>query len=318
MSATVDKKASDRSVVPATSSEPVVTDPVNESASLSGQFRDMLDLCQMLSLVYFLLHTPLFWYARGPLSAFALGGICSRKLRNHPVTWLGIAASILGAVILNWFSSDNHKYVGMYWAITMACVCWEREHKRVVLARSAGWIIGLCMFFATLWKFVSPTYLSNDFFEFTMLTDDRFSTFLATVTPLKIEALDRNLDLYVSMLGGSSPPGTKVELAYAPTLTLVAYLCTYWTIIIEGLIALLFMAPDSPRIRHCRNVGLIAFGATTYFLAPVPGFGCLLMLMGMAQTRSDETLYFKLYLVLFIVIQSAPFGVRSLWQFVAT
>lgn len=277
----------------------------------------LVDTCCILSLAYFMLHCPNFWYSAGPVFAFALPALVSPGLRAKPWMWLAIAASLVLGVAPNWFEADNHKYVSIYWAIALACARWVTSSQGEVLACNARFLLAGCMFFATLWKAISPTYLSGEFFEFSLLTDGRFATFLNTMTPLDAEVIESNHKAYNAVRSGLHPPGSYVELGFAPSVATIALLCTYWTIMIEGLLALVFLLPASRVPTWLRDGSLIAFGATTYFLAPVPGFGCLLMLMGMAQSKSTHTRLFKTYFFLFVLIQAAPNGVRAIWQFLA-
>lgn len=288
--------------------------PVGEADQDDG----LIDAVSILSLVYYLLHAPTFWYSAGPVAAFALPAILFPKVRTNPWIWVGIALSLAAGVIPNWFEADNHKYVAIYWSLALACVYWARSETQLVLATNARLLLGGCMFFATLWKVLSPTYLSGEFFEFTLLTDDRFSTFLDTVTSLDAEAIDQNHKTYDFVRSGNAPPGSAVEFRFSPGVSTIAMLCTYWTILIEGLLAAVFLMPTGNWVTRLRHGSLIAFGATTYFLAPVPGFGCLLMLMGMSQSPAIGSSLYRVYFALFVVVQAAPDGVRAIWQFLAT
>lgn len=278
----------------------------------------LIDACSLLSLVYFLLHCPKFWYAAGPVSALAIPALLFPGFRGKPWPWLGIAASVGLGVALNWFAADNHKYLSIYWALALACVHWSSAAKQPwVLATNARWLVAGCMLFATFWKLLSPTYLSGEFFEFTLLTDARFEAFLNTSTALDAEAIENNHTIYKKVRNGIAPPGQPSPLDIAPRVPLIAKLCTYWTIFIEGLIATVFLLPVSPSKAWVRHGPLIGFGATTYFMAPVPGFGCLLMLMGMSQANDTGSKLFRTYFCLFVLIQAAPIGVLSVWRFLA-
>ena len=50
---------------------------------------------------------------------------------------------------------------------------------------------------------------------------------------------------------------------------------------------------------HLRHVLLITFGVATYAVAPVAGFGWLLMVMGLAQCGPDQRQFRLAYLVTF-------------------
>ena len=60
-----------------------------------------------------------------------------------------------------------------------------------------------------------------------------------------------------------------VELGGSERVALLACFLTWWTVLIEGLLGLLFLLPVSKKINTVRNVLLILFAVTTYSVAPV-------------------------------------------------
>ncbi len=58
---------------------------------------------------------------------------------------------------------------------------------------------------------------------------------------------------------------------------------TWWTLAIEGLIALLFLWPGERWISAIRTFSILVFAATTYLVAPVLGFGWIVIVLGFAQ-----------------------------------
>jgi len=64
---------------------------------------------------------------------------------------------------------------------------------------------------------------------------------------------------------------------------------TWWTIIAEGALAVLFLWPwQHVVVRRLRNIGLMLFALSLYLIVPVLGFGNLFMVMGLAQCRPEE------------------------------
>ena len=62
---------------------------------------------------------------------------------------------------------------------------------------------------------------------------------------------------------------------------------SYWTILIEGLVAASFLLKMSRWLYQKRDWILIGFVITTYAVIPVLGFGALLMVMGLIQAKSN-------------------------------
>jgi hypothetical protein len=61
-----------------------------------------------------------------------------------------------------------------------------------------------------------------------------------------------------------------------------------------------------------RNAALLLFAATTYFVAPVRGFGWMLMLLGLAQCRDDQRYVRLAYLAALVLIQAYTLPVGAL------
>src|SRR6267142_2915333 len=73
----------------------------------------------LLTVVLLLTAAPDQWYLRGPLvAAFALG-VVYRQWLTTPQFWYVVAALLGTTVYLNWESSDNHKYLFVYWCLAL-------------------------------------------------------------------------------------------------------------------------------------------------------------------------------------------------------
>src|SRR5439155_26056593 len=123
---------------------------------------------------------------------FALGVVYQRWL-HAPQFWY-IVATLLGATVyLNWESSDNHKYLFVYWCLALcSAFSLPRQQQATALATSSRWLIGLCMLLAAAWKLAMPDYRDGTFFEFTLLADERFAHFTRTATGASLQALADN------------------------------------------------------------------------------------------------------------------------------
>jgi hypothetical protein len=161
-----------------------------------------------------------------------------------------------------------------------------------------------------------PDYRDGSFFEFTLLADPRLAYFSAAATGLPAKALAENRQL-VDLLREGHLLGsevTSVVLSAAPQVRTMALAMTWWTVAIEGLLAVLFLLPDRPRTAALRNTLLLVFAITTYALAPVRGFGWMLMLLGMAQCGERERFYRPLYLAALLLIQVYTLPVAAVWE----
>lgn len=310
------------------------------AALTSWDFRPLAAL-PLLTVVLLLTAAPPQWYLKGPLIAiFGLGVVYRRWLRK-PAFWY-VTATLLGTTIyLNWESSDNHKYLFVYWCLALcSALSLPGEQRAAALALTSRWLIGLCMLLAVLWKVSMPDYRDGSFFHYTLLADDRFAQFTAAVGGVPLDDLAENQERIDSLREGPAsgkrelpdvagdqfveelreanasrlPEIRGVALHSSPRINLLAQAMTWWTVAIEGLLAALFLWPDGPRVATLRNLLLICFAATTYFIAPVRGFGWMLMLLGIGQCEDRDRAFRSLFLAALVLIQIYTLPVATVVQ----
>ena len=98
-------------------------------------------------------------------------------------------------------------------------------------------------------------------------------------------------------------PSTSVEVLRTTRLEIMAQVLTWWTIIIEAVVAVLFLWPEDRGPSRWRDLTLLAFIVTTYPVAPVIGFAWVLASMGVAQSTEQSFKYGPvLYVVLYIFV----------------
>jgi hypothetical protein len=89
---------------------------------------------------------------------------------------------------------------------------------------------------------------------------------------------------------------------------------TWWTLAIEGAVALAFLSRGTSLLGRHRDHLLITFTVSTYLAAPVLGFGWLLLVLGLAQLRTTASHLRILYVAAFVVVR---LGSTPLIQLVA-
>lgn len=282
---------------------------------------DPLVILPPLTLVHLLIHAPQAWYLSVLLvPLFALGLIFRPWLRT-PAFWY-VTAMLLGTTIyFNWEATDNHKYLFVYWCLALcATFSLPRSEWRGTLADTSRLLIGLCMILATAWKVLTPQYLDGRFFTFELLADERFAHFTSWTTGVSLEALAGNRELRELLVHGhlTGTAVSSVELTGGAQVAWLATLLTWWTVLIEGALGLLFVIPTArvakqmPWLPAVRNTLLILFAVTTYSVAPVRGFGWMLMLLGLAQCEDDERTFRWGYLAALLLIQAYTIPVGQL------
>ena len=246
-----------------------------------------LETVRILTLLMLLLHGPKDWYVRTPLILLAITGIVIRAARSSPGLWLSIAMFILAHDIVNWAGADNHKWLMGWWclALGMATLA-SGESQLKVVKFNARLLLGLCFAFATLWKVISVDYLDNTFFKFELLTDSRFRDAAYYVGGVEYDDLKENRstrEKFKKSFRKDAEPLESITLISNPRIDVMAIGMTWWTIMIEGLIALVCLWPGDRLIAKIRSMVVLVFAATTYLLAPVLGFGWMVIVMGFAQ-----------------------------------
>lgn len=279
---------------------------------------DRTELVVNLTLILLLLHTPGFWYVQSPVAVLSISGLIYRPVRHSPRFWFIVTVFLAVGLIVNWFSMDNHKYLEAYWTLALCGVFSTPESDREqILALNGRWLLALCMTFAVFWKVNSASFLSGSFFEFTLLTDGRFEHVASWIGQVPRPELIHNRDTVQAMAMGYVD-GLNLEkeaLQTAPALRTLARCMTWWTLAIEGSLAVLFWLSAKSRISTVRDSLLLLFAVTTYLVANVQGFGWLLMILGISQCRRKglTLLYFATFLL--IEVYNIPSGevVTSIW-----
>ncbi|HEX2453607.1 MAG TPA: hypothetical protein VHI99_07885 [Vicinamibacterales bacterium] len=240
------------------------------------------------------------WFVRPGVLAIAVLVLLSGRVLRAPLTWGILAILIATRIADDWPLSDNHIYLLVYWCLAIALAL-PHENREEVLARSSRWLLGLAFAFAVLWKAVlSPDYVDGRFFRVTLLTDPRFSDAALLIGRLTPEQLAHDQQALQPLPDGAqllTPP----EIVETPQLRRLAAMATWGGLFLESAVALAMLLPSWRRdiIRH---VLLLTFCLVTYALAPVAGFGWLLVVMGLALIHDDWPALRRIYVAVFIVV----------------
>jgi hypothetical protein len=246
-----------------------------------------VDLALRLTLLDLLLSPIGDWALRTLVLALAGAGLLFPQALRRPALWWMLTFLTGLRVVLDYPMPDNHAYLLCYWclAISLALSVTDAEDH---LALNARWLVGLVFAFATLWKLaLSPEFIDGTYFRVALLTDPRFEDLCVLLGRLPLEGIvsQRNfLESHadVGMLTTAGPLRTAAFDRLADAMT-------FWTVGIEGLVALTFLWPRDRAPSRLRDAALLVFCATTYAVATVAGFGWLLISMGIAQCAPEKT-----------------------------
>ena len=257
--------------------------------------RPVLDLVAPLTLLLLLLYPVGPWALSVFLQLGAVAGLVYRPLQHVSGYWLLLAVGMGTGCLLLWHDADNHKYLLAYWCLALGLSCGADDTAQA-LRINAQLLVGLCFLWAVAWKLWSPNFLTGEFFEYAMLTDDRLFGLAQLFTDLTPDVYEHNRAA-IDRLTAYSSTLDQVSLNGPARVHFLARVLTAWTIFIEGAVAVSFLWPSSARrATWARNGSLLAFALTTYFATPVSGFAWVLLIMGIAQVRPERAAWRLAYL----------------------
>ena len=246
-----------------------------------------VETVQLLTLLMLLLHGPKDWYIRAPLVLLCISGIVIRAARSSPALWFAIAMFVLAHDIVGWADVDNHKWLMGWWCVAVGMTALAPGNFQLKVIKINGrLLLGLCFAFATVWKLLSADYMDSTFFKSELLTDSRFRDAAHYVGGVEMEDLKENRKSrhgFRKSYRKDAEPLESVTLTSGDRIDALAIAMTWWTLFIEGLIAVVCLWPGDRLIAIIRSMVVLVFAATTYILAPVMGFGWMVIVMGFAQ-----------------------------------
>ena len=261
-----------------------------------------------LTALLLLLHGATRWTLDVPLRIACGAMLLSPVLLTTRLVWLGVTGVLIAGNLLDWAYIDNHKYLLVYWcaACTLAVSASDPDS---VLSWNGRILLGLVFSLAVLWKLLAGEYLNGEFLHLTFLLDGRLETPVRWLGDLDPSALSLNRLLKTALSSVPHPEGF-VLLASNTRVSSVALLASYWTLLIETTLAVVFLAPGLSRRSRLVHPLLMAFVATTYFLLPVTGFAFALVVLALSCCPTDNRRIRIAYLGLLVAIQLT----RIPWQ----
>ncbi|MDP9766531.1 hypothetical protein [Deinococcus enclensis] len=276
-------------------------DTRSDSRQLSKSYSTVVSL----SLIIIFLQGGEQWYISFPVAILCATALCFPHFKYNDNIWFAICAVLVVGNFVDWYYIDNHKYLITYWAIVIF-LSLKSRNPDTFIATNARLLIGLVFTLATLWKVISPDFMNLRFFTWSLLVDERFTAVIDLITSLSTSAIAENHRAYQSLgdLSIIHDPASTIQLQASPEIQPLALFLTWWTLIIEGMIGLLYLHGRSGKWRVTADICLLVFLLTTYLPLPVFGFAGTLAIMGNAQaTRSWTSIAFIVTLVIVYLYQ---------------
>lgn len=204
-------------------------------------------------------------------------GLFAPRIRRSRLFWMLAALGYGIWYWMDWRHLDNHMWLLPLWLLAVATAP-SSVQPLEALGRQARLLMVLVFTAAIVWKLRSPDFLSGAFFEFTLLTDPRFVPLASLVGVDPASLLANRFAL------ASGP--TSATLVGASAVRELALLLTWGTVVVEGALLASWAVPRVwPLVRHTT---LAVFCFTAYAIAPVAGFGLILLAMGAATVHTDR------------------------------
>lgn len=276
---------------------------------------------QLLVVTYFLfVHELPFNAIVAPI--LLLPGILFREISTNKIYLSCLMAIFAFLYLYNGLEQriPNHKHLFVYVTILFFISSFYKAKEFVYLFKHGSrLIIGFVFLFATIGKFLAPEFLNGSFFEFTGLVDSRFSGFTAIVTSLSMSELVTMRESFQQLLNSNNISDLEIQLESTVWKENLSLFMAYWTIFIEGMIAVTFIISTKYKLSMFRDLFLIIFMITTYPIATVPGFAAILTVLAFAQSslHKSELKYLSiLYLCIFVLIPIFSFPFYRLYSFI--
>ncbi len=287
----------------------------SKSLSTSQTFKSPKEISEALNssryqFVSFL--TALFIVA-APSSAFepgttvlAIAGL-GLSLFKHKWFWPAMfALALVRFVFSSMYSYDNHEWLLLYWLLALAIYSFGKNSERQFQITSRL-LIGLTFLFATAWKILSPEFRSGAFFEFAGATEPRFTDAFTMMGNISAADVSSNLQAIAALKSaGGVVPFSLIEVSGYESFWMFL---TIATIVVEGALAVTFLAPLPRTKLWIRDVLLGGFTVGTYLVMPVLGFGQLLCVLGYGASDLQEKKRKYVYVGLLVFVQVA--GLRD-------
>jgi hypothetical protein len=241
------------------------------------------------------------WYVRPAILALAGAALLSSRVLFSTSVWIAATLLVGIRIVSDWPLADNHVYLLAYWCLAIALAAGARDAVGT-LAMSGRWLIGTAFTLAVLWKAVlASDFVDGRFFRVTLVTDPRFQEATMLIGGLAPADVAANAGALSPLPEGAEPIDPPALLEPFRFRALVA-LSTWGILALEILVAAAMFLPFGPRQEWMRHAVLIAFCFVTYAMAPVAGFGWLLLIMGLAGTGGRSSVLNVAYLAAFLLV----------------
>ena len=230
-----------------------------------------------------------------PILTLGSMGILFEQPRQSKYYWIFLTLFYFLFVIQNWQLIDNHIYLWGYWLLAIGCSFFTINQNES-LKLSAKFLIGFCMAYAFAQK-LNPNFLSGDFFYYKLITDQRFNFIGPFIQYNLSEVISENIYLINKVTYETK---TVILNAGPYILHPISKFLTWYTLLIEGLLAIVFFLPRKKAYIWQHSL-LLIFGSL-YFVLPIRGFAYALLTMGFVLIKKEDIKLKAIYILYLLYI----------------
>ena len=240
------------------------------------------------------------WYLSPVMISLVGLGLVFPSLLRTPAAWEAILLVLAMWIAHLWPLVDNHIYLLGYWALAIL-IALHRTDPHRALTVSARWLVVLVFLWATLWKGVlSQDYRDGRFFTVRLMSDPRFEEHAVLLSGLTQMEVRQNR----AFLDPRKRTSTDRPVAFQSTERYRFWVTVFtWGLLLaEAGVALVFLLPWGRMTTLLRHGVLMAFCLATFAFAPVPTFGWLLVILGLAQVDTGHRRLRAVYVAVWFLI----------------
>lgn len=274
-------------------------DPRSPDPSPAEQeLREAAFLGLAMMLVIVLTGSPAEVPAATPLPLIGL--VVPGMARNRWIWLVLFGFLVVSPIARPWAELDNHNWLQVYWLAATALSRWA-IHPDATLRVAARLLVGFAFLFATTWKLISPEFVTGAFFDVTFSTDRRLGD-VAVALGLQEEGLTSSNQRLITAWRRPLEQPLPEAVVVSPAVAAITPLLSWLTILLEGAVAVTFLAPLRQRWRWLRDIVVLLFVVTTYPTAPVTGFGLLVLSMAVVTSELPSRQRTVIYVAAFVFV----------------
>ena len=234
-------------------------------------------------------------------SSISIFGIFYKKIRDKWQFWLVLFLSFAFGQYFNLYAMDNHMWLFGYWLLCIIVSKYYKDDK--VYVYNIKLLFFLVFMGAFAQRLIAGEFLNGKFYEFELAGgDNRFRDLVRLVLGYSYEDVIANETVVSNVqIINSAPVGSNTPLYVTFGLKYLAIFISYFSLVVDFLVGLFaVLSIFKQKYEYYFNIVLLAFIILTYAVVSVPGFGVLLVIMGLAQNKNEK--YDFIYVLSLVIL----------------